>query len=111
MLYEQSLTPNKQQVFGEAFRVLRPGGRVTVSDVVQTAPFPDDVRDDPEALAACVSGAATTNRLEAILEQTGFESVAIASKDDSHSFIREWDEQRDLDEYLVSAVIEAPKSK
>jgi SAM-dependent methyltransferase len=106
-----NLSPDKQQVFDEAFRVLRPGGQVTVSDVVQTAPFPDDVRDDPEALAACVSGAATIDRLETILGKAGFEAVGITPKDDSRSFIREWDENRSLEQYLVSAVIEARKPR
>jgi len=106
-----NLSPDKQRVFDEAFRVLRPGGRVTISDVVQTAPFPDDVREDPEALAACVSGAATIDRLETILGRAGFEAVDITPKDDSRSFIREWDDSRDLDEYLVSAVVEARKPR
>ena len=104
-----NLSPAKRQVFEETFRVLRPGGRLAVSDVVQTAPFPDDVREDPEALAACVSGAATVDDLERMLTAAGFEAVSITPKDDSESFIREWDEARDLSEYLVSAVIKARK--
>jgi SAM-dependent methyltransferase len=104
-----NLSPAKRRVFAEAFRVLRAGGRLTISDVVQTAPFPDDVTDDPEALAACVSGAATVDDLERMLAAAGFTGISIVPKRDSESFIREWDETRDLSEYLVSAVVEARK--
>ena len=104
-----NLSPAKKQVFEETFRVLRFGGRLAISDVVQTAPFPDDVREDPDALAACVSGAATIDDLEGMLVDAGFEAVSITPKDDSESFIREWDKARDLSDYLVSAVIEARK--
>ncbi|WP_129115474.1 arsenite methyltransferase [Halegenticoccus tardaugens] len=104
-----NLSPDKQQVFEEAFRVLRPGGRLAISDVVQTVPFPDEVRDDPEALTACVSGAATIDELERMLDVVGFDSISITPKDDSQSVIQTWDETRDLNEFLISLVIEARK--
>jgi SAM-dependent methyltransferase len=104
-----NLSPSKQQVFEEAFRVLRPGGRVTVSDVVRTAPFPDDVLDEPDALAACVSGAETIDTVGGLLEEAGFEAIEITPKEESESFIRTWDETRDLSDYIVSAVIAAQK--
>jgi len=62
-----NLSPRKPQVFREAFRVLGPGGRLAVSDVVQTAPFPDDVRLDPSSVSACVAGAATIDEVESML--------------------------------------------
>lgn len=104
-----NLSPEKGQVFREAFRVLRSGGRLAISDVVQTAPFPDGIRSDPDALSACISGAATIETLEALLDAVGFEAVSIVPNEESETFIREWDETRDLSEYLVSARIEARK--
>ncbi|MDX1746954.1 MAG: arsenite methyltransferase, partial [Halobacteriales archaeon] len=102
-----NLSPDKSQVFREAARVLRPGGRLAITDVVQTATLPAAVRADPDSLAACIAGAATIDRLEAMLASAGFEHVVIDPKRDSDRFIREWDPDRDLSDFLVSASITA----
>ena len=104
-----NLSPDKPQVFREAFRALRPGGRLAISDVVMTAPVPESVRSDPESVAACVAGASTVDELEAILSDAGFVDVAIAPKEESAEFISEWDDSLDLSDYIVSATIEGRK--
>ncbi len=104
-----NLSPDKPQVVGEAFRVLRPGGRLAISDVVLTAAVPDDLRADPDSVAACVAGASTVDRLEAILADAGFESVTVAPKDDGKELVRDWDDEHDVSEFLVSATITARK--
>jgi SAM-dependent methyltransferase len=104
-----NLSPDKPQVFREAYRVLRPGGRLAISDVVLTAPVPADLRADPESVASCVAGASRIERLEAMLRDAGFEGVAIDPTDDSDRFIREWDDQRNPSEFLVSATITGRK--
>ena len=69
----------------------------------------DDVRLDPSSVTACVAGASSIEEIEAMLRAAGFTDVAIAPKDESEEFIREWDGDRDASEYVVSANIEARK--
>jgi arsenite methyltransferase len=84
-----NLSPEKAQVFHEAFRVLKPGGRLAVSDVVATAPFPDEVQRDVALHAGCVAGASLIDNLEGMLRDAGFVDIRIQPKDESRTFIRE----------------------
>jgi SAM-dependent methyltransferase len=104
-----NLSPDKPQVFREAFRALRPGGRLAVSDVVRTAEVPANRRADPDSVAGCTAGAASIAELETMLADAGFEAVDIEPVADSEQFIREWDPDRDPSEYLTSARITARK--
>ena len=104
-----NLSPDKSQVFSEAFRVLRPGGRLAISDVVLTTQLPADVRMDPDSVAACVAGASPIAELESMLDDVGFTEISITPKEESEALIRDWDDERDLSEYLVSASIEGQK--
>ncbi|WP_295880827.1 arsenite methyltransferase [uncultured Thiohalocapsa sp.] len=104
-----NLSPDKPQVFREAFRVLKPGGRLAISDVVATAELPAAMRDDPYLHAACVAGASRVDVLEAMLAAAGFVDVVIAPKDASREFIRDWVPGRGVEDYVVSATIEGRK--
>jgi SAM-dependent methyltransferase len=104
-----NLSPDKPQVFREAFRVLKPGGRLAISDVVATAELPVAMRDDPYLHSACVAGASTIDALEAMLAAAGFVDLVIAPKDASKDFIRDWVPGRGVEDYVVSATIEGRK--
>jgi len=104
-----NLSPDKERVFKEAYRVLKPGGRLAISDVVATAELPREIRQDMAAYTACIAGASPVTELKGILERTGFKNIRITPKDESRSFIREWLPGSKVDNYVVSAVIEAMK--
>lgn len=102
-----NLSPNKAQVFADAFRVLKPGGRLAVSDVVAFADLPDHIRNDPTLLTGCMAGASSIADIEAMLGAAGFEQIRIRPKDESKSFIRDWAPDKPITDYVVSATIEA----
>ena len=104
-----NLSPEKQRVFNEAFRVLKPGGRLAVADIVATASLPDDVKADWGAYTGCMAGASQISELEKMLQASGFNDIKIAPKNTSRSFIREWLPGKGIEDYLVSATIEALK--
>ena len=104
-----NLSPEKQKVLNEAYRVLKPGGRLAVSDVVATAEMPDAFKEDLKLHSACVSGASTIDVLEQMLVSAGFRNISIEPKDDSKEFIRDWTPDHKVEDYIVSASIQAEK--
>ena len=75
-----NLAPDKGRVFREAFRVLRPGGRLMVSDIVLTRPLPDFVKNSVAAYIGCVAGAALKEDYLGAMRQAGFEDVTVQSE-------------------------------
>lgn len=104
-----NLSPDKKQVFSEAFRVLKPGGRLAISDVVASTELPDEIRNDLALYSGCMAGASPIADLQSILEMHGFEQIKIAPKDESKDFIKDWAPGRGVEEYVLSATIEAVK--
>lgn len=104
-----NLSPEKQKVFNDVFRVLKKGGRIAVSDVVATVELPEKIKNDMALYTGCVSGASTIEELELMLEKTGFKDVNIKPKDESKEFIREWAPGTKISDYITSATIEAVK--
>lgn len=72
-----NLVPDKSQVYREAFRVLRPGGRLAVADIVATRPIPAEARRDPSLWSACSSGALSSDEIDALLALAGFDHRSI----------------------------------
>lgn len=104
-----NLSPDKNQVFSEAFRVLKPGGRLAISDVVASTELPDEIRDDLALYSGCMAGASMISELQVILKNNGFEKISIAPKDESKEFIKDWAPGRGVEDYVLSATIEAVK--
>jgi len=106
-----NLSPDKQKVYGDAFRALKPGGRLAISDVVATAPLPIEIQQDLALLSACVGGAATIEETIKTLEKAGFQDIEVTPKAESRELISEWvpGESRNAEDYVVSAYIKAVK--
>ncbi len=104
-----NLVPDKEQVFREAFRVLKPDGRLAISDVVNTAPLPPDLKSDTTLICGCVVGAATVRQIEAWLAEAGFANVRVTPKSESRELIKTWAPGRHVEDYVASATIEARK--
>ena len=106
-----NLSPDKLEVYREAFRILKPGGRLAISDIVATAPLPEELQKNLELLAACIGGAATIDDTMEMLDNAGFQNIKITPKDGSRKLISEWipGENKNAGDYIVSAYIEAVK--
>lgn len=102
-----NLSPDKAAVFREAARVLKPGGRLAIADVVATAPVPEAIRNEIALHAGCVAGAATVEELAAMLHAAGLTDVRIQVRPESREFIRDWFPGTGAENYVASATIEA----
>ena len=106
-----NLSPEKWKVYSEAFRVLKPGGRIAVSDIVLTAALPEELQNDLFLYTGCMAGASSLPDIEAYLANAGFVDIRISPKDESRDFIREWVPGSKIADYVVSATIEAMKPR
>jgi len=104
-----NLSPDKPQVYREAFRVLKKGGRLAISDVVASAPIPEDVAKDIAAYSACVAGASAVDEVSRMLTEAGFTRIRVRPKDESRGFIKQWSSEYRVEDYALSATIEAVK--
>jgi ubiquinone/menaquinone biosynthesis C-methylase UbiE len=105
-----NLVPDKAQVFREAFRILKPGGRLAISDVVNTRPLTADLAADRALLCGCVAGAAPVRDVEAWLHAAGFQDVRVTVKPESRDLVASWAPGRGIEKYVASAIIEARKA-
>jgi SAM-dependent methyltransferase len=106
-----NLSPDKLEVYRDAYRVLKPGGRLAISDILATAPLPEEFKANLALLAACVGGAETFGGTEQVLRKAGFKDITIKPNNNSRKLLREWNPaiSNNAADYVVSATIEAVK--
>jgi arsenite methyltransferase len=104
-----NLSPEKPKVFKEAFRVLKSGGRLAISDIIASGEIPGELRNDLASVSACVGGASSVYELQSILKQTEFTHIKIQPKKESRAFIKDWSPDRRIEGFVLSATIGAVK--
>ncbi len=102
-----NLSTDKKQVFKEAARVLKKGGRFIISDIVATATLPENIKNDLALHSGCMAGASPIEELKSALKDAGFENVVIEVKEASRMFIKNWSYDKGAENYVASATIEA----
>lgn len=104
-----NLSPDKEQVYREAYRVLKPGGRLAISDVVAVKAIPAALRHDFDKHSGCVAGALQVRRLERILESVGFAGGRVKVKEASKEYIRDWFPGSGVEQFVRSADVQGEK--
>ncbi len=104
-----NLCPDKRPVYREAYRALRPGGHLAVSDVVAREELPDDVKSDLSLYSGCLAGATVLSELVQILEEAGFKDISIKPKGNTDQVISSWEGKRGFESKVFAAEVVAVK--
>ena len=106
-----NLCEDKEKVYSEIFRVLKPGGRISISDIVQFNELPTWVKDEPIFHATWVAGSITLEKLKNILKKVGFELYTIIEEDLTDEYLAKWGHKLDLKKYIKRGKILGFKPK
>jgi arsenite methyltransferase len=104
-----NLSVEKDQVFSEAYRVLKKGGRLSISDVVATAELPEEIKKDVAMMSGCIAGAGNVDNLKSMLTSAGFHDINLYPKNNSREIVSAWVPGKGIENYIASYIIEAIK--
>ena len=104
-----NLSPDKERVLSAVFRVLRPGGRLAVADMVARAPLPEAVKNDLDLYVACISGAVLVDDLERMLGKAGFYGISVRFEDDRRESVCDCARGTSVEGLVAPAAIRAFK--
>lgn len=104
-----NLATDKQAIYKEAYRVLKPGGRLAISDILARVPLPDEVKGNERFVAGCVGGAVTVEDLFPLIQSAGFTGISITRKNNSNDIISGWQPGANIEQLVFSAYISAKK--
>jgi ubiquinone/menaquinone biosynthesis C-methylase UbiE len=104
-----NLSLDKEKVFTEAYRVLKAGGRLSISDIVATAELPEDIMNDIAMMAGCIAGADYVENIRAMLSNSGFKKNNLKPKDNSKEILSSWVPDKNIEDFVASYIIKAVK--
>ncbi|MBS3763948.1 MAG: arsenite methyltransferase [Planctomycetes bacterium] len=102
-----NLSPEKKTVYEETYRVLKPGGRMVISDIVASEEMPEEIKNNPNMLCGCVGGAAPMGKIKMWLTGIGFDDIAVEPDMNTRRDYEQW--VPGAEGYVVSAIIRALK--
>jgi len=103
-----NLSLEKEQVFRETYRVLKPGGRICISDVVATSPIPAEIKNNLE-ISGCIAGAEEEKKIIEMLSRAGFRKIKLTPEANSKKIIAGWVPETGIEAFVASYLIEAEK--
>jgi SAM-dependent methyltransferase len=104
-----NLSPDKETVFQDAFRVLKSGGRLSISDIVATAELPEAIKQDLRMMAGCIAGAEFIDSIYEMMQEAGFVNIRLTPKDNSREILNSWVPDKHIEDYVASYIIEGSK--